>query len=83
MNRIIERGLIFMTEKLQAILRQCSFFKGILRVIDITGSIDRESIRKEIRFTSPGDAIEGDWLNVGNDLRIAMCRYKNETVTTK
>lgn len=65
--------------KIRTILRESLFWKGFFRIIDLTGNIDRETIKKEIHSKSDKDSIENDWRNVGNDIKIAIQRYKNES----
>lgn len=82
--KLIRKRIVAMTEKVRTFIRHSSFLRGALRIIDIAGNIDRDAIRKEIHTTNnPRDAIARDWQNVGNDIRKAIYKYKNEAIATK
>lgn len=79
----LKKVFLNMTEKVRTFIKHSAFLKGALRIIDLTGNISREEIRHAIHTRSSRDAIAGDWLNVGNDIKTAMNRYKREAIHSK
>ena len=56
------------------IYRQPSFFKGIARMFDLFGMMDRHNTQSSDQ-TSDLKATKRDWKIIGNDIKLAINQY--------
>jgi len=65
--------------------RLSGFVEGVSRCLDLSCSLSNyRSILKEVNFQNcltvqDADALAGDWQRVGDDVRVAIGKYKSGT----
>jgi hypothetical protein len=72
-----------MAEMIRILLRRSPFFRGVIRVIDIGCTLDRDLMTEKGPVVTDWEKIGGDWLKVGNDFRSAIDKFEKETANVK
>ena len=67
-----------MPENIKIIIKQSPFFKGMVRVVDLSSMV-RKNHNIAYFHNSDIESIAEDWKHVGKDINNAMIEYQKET----